>query len=307
MIDIKHLSKSYDLKPVLDNVSLYVDRGSLLGLLGPNGAGKTTLISILTGVIGKDSGEVTVCGLDLDRELGRIQSRCSYVPQTLAFYPRMSARENLEYFGSLWGLRGRKLKERIAFSIDVGSMQAFVDKRVAAFSGGMKRRLNLAIGLLNEPDILYLDEPTVGVDTQSRNYILETIKRLNRERKTTIVYTSHYMDEIEQVSDRIAVIDRGRIILNDSKETILSRVDAVFLRVGEMKENVIDALGRHRGIFVENGVVRISRDERLEENMAAAFTAFYQNRVAVQEIVFGHGTLEEFFLKLTNTQLRDGK
>ena len=307
MIDIKHLSKSYDLKPVLDNVSLYVDQGSLLGLLGPNGAGKTTLISILTGVIGKDSGEVTVEGLDLDRELGRIQSRCSYVPQTLAFYPRLSARENLEYFGSLWGLRGRKLKERIAFSIDVGSMQAFVDKRVAAFSGGMKRRLNLAIGLLNEPDILYLDEPTVGVDTQSRNYILETIKRLNRERKTTIVYTSHYMDEIEQVSDRIAVIDRGRIILNDSKETILSRVDAVFLRVGEMKENVIDALGRHRGIFVENGVVRISRDERLEENMAAAFTAFYQNRIAVQEIVFGHRTLEEFFLKLTNTQLRDGK
>ena len=307
MIDIKHLSKSYDLKPVLDNVSLYVDRGSLLGLLGPNGAGKTTLISILTGVIGKDSGEVTVEGLDLDRELGRIQSRCSYVPQTLAFYPRLSARENLEYFGSLWGLRGRKLKERIAFSIDVGSMQAFVDKRVAAFSGGMKRRLNLAIGLLNEPDILYLDEPTVGVDTQSRNYILETIKRLNRERKTTIVYTSHYMDEIEQVSDRIAVIDRGRIVLNDSKETILSRVDAVFLRVGEMKENVIDALGRHRGIFVENGVVRISRDERLEENMAAAFTAFYQNRIAVQEIVFGHRTLEEFFLKLTNARLHDGK
>ena len=307
VIDIKHLSKSYDLKPVLDNVSLYVDQGSLLGLLGPNGAGKTTLISILTGVIGKDSGEVTVGGLDLDRELGRIQSRCSYVPQTLAFYPRLSARENLEYFGSLWGLRGRKLKERIAFSIDVGSMQAFVDKRVAAFSGGMKRRLNLSIGLLNEPDILYLDEPTVGVDTQSRNYILETIKRLNRERRTSIVYTSNYMDEIEQVSDRIAVIDRGRIILNDSKETILSRVDAVFLRVGEMKENVIDALGRHRGIFVENGVVRISRDERLEENMAAAFTAFYQNRIAVQEIVFGHRTLEEFFLKLTNTQLRDGK
>ena len=115
LIEIKHLSKSYNRKPVLDNVNLSVSRGSIMGLLGPNGAGKTTLLSILTGVIGKDSGEITVGGLDLDREPGRIQSMCSYVPQTLAFYPRLSARENLEYFGSLWGLRGRKLKERMAF------------------------------------------------------------------------------------------------------------------------------------------------------------------------------------------------
>ena len=305
LIEIKHLTKSYDRKPVLDDVSLSVGRGSILGLLGPNGAGKTTLLSILTGVIGKDSGEVTVGGLDIDRELGRIQSQCSYVPQTLAFYPGLSARENLEYFGSLWGLRGRKLKERMAFSIDVGSMQAFADKRVNTFSGGMKRRLNLAIGLLNEPAVLYLDEPTVGVDTQSRNYILETIQKLNRERKTTIVYTSHYMDEIEQVSDEIAVIDAGRIILHDAKEAILMRADAVLLRVGEMGEAVVGALGRREGIRVEKGSVYISRDERFGENMAAVFALFQENGIGVNDIVFGRRTLEEFFLKLTDVRLRD--
>jgi len=305
LIDIKHLSKSYHLKPVLDNVNLSVGRGSIMGLLGPNGAGKTTLISILTGVIGKDSGEVSVGGLDLDRELGRIQSMCSYVPQTLAFYPRLSARENLEYFGSLWGLRGRKLKERMTFSIDVGSMGAFVEKRVDTLSGGMKRRLNLAIGLLNEPEILYLDEPTVGVDTQSRNYILKTIVQLNRERKTTIVYTSHYMDEIEQVSDEIAVIDEGRIVLHDTKEAILAHADAVLIRVGEMGNPAVTALSSHPGIGVEKGMVHIKRDQRFEENMAAVFTVFHEHGIGVDDIVFGRRTLEELFLKLTNVRLRD--
>jgi ABC-2 type transport system ATP-binding protein len=161
LISIKHLYKSYHGKSVLRDIQLSVRRGSIMGLLGPNGAGKTTLISILTGIIEKDDGEITIGGFDLEHEMGRIQSLCSYVPQSLAFYPRLSACENLEYFGSLWGLQGKKLKERMAFCIDAGSMEAFVHKRVDTFSGGMKRRLNLAIGLLNEPDILYLDEPTV--------------------------------------------------------------------------------------------------------------------------------------------------
>ena len=305
LIEIKHLSKAYDRKPVLDDVNLSVGRGSIMGLLGPNGAGKTTLLSILTGVIGKDGGAITVGGLDLDREPGRIQSMCSYVPQALAFYPRLSARENLEYFGSLWGLRGRKLQERLAFSIDVGSMQAFADKRVDTFSGGMKRRLNLAIGLLNEPEVLYLDEPTVGVDTQSRNYILETIRGLNRERQTTVIYTSHYMDEIEQVSDEIAVIDEGRIILRDTKEAILTRADAVLIRVGGMGEAAAGALGGREGIRIEKGNVHIKRDGRFGENMAAAFRVFHDHGIAINDIVFGRGTLEELFLKLTDVRLRD--
>jgi ABC-2 type transport system ATP-binding protein len=305
MIEIRHLCKSYNRKTVLDNVNIVVRRGTIMGLLGPNGAGKTTLISILTGVIGKDSGNITIGSLDLDREPGRIQSMCSYVPQTLSFYTRLSACENLEYFGSLWGLKGKKLKERMAFCIDAGSMQAFVNKRVDTFSGGMKRRLNLAIGLLNEPEILYLDEPTVGVDTQSRNYILETIRKINRERKTTIIYTSHYMDEIEQVSDEIAVIDEGRIILHDEKQAILTRADAVLISVGQMGEDAVKELRPREGIRIEKERIHIKRDEHFSENMAAVFAFFHDRGVRVDDVVFGHRTLEEFFLKLTNDRLRD--
>ena len=305
MIEIKHLYKSYNGKSVLDNVNLSVNRGSILGLLGPNGAGKTTLISILNGVIGKDSGNITVNGLDLDRELGRIQSIGSYVPQSLAFYPRLSASENLEYFGSLWGFKGKKLKDRMEFCIDVGSMQAFANKRVDKFSGGMKRRLNLAIGLLNEPEILYLDEPTVGVDAQSRNYILETIRKINRERKTTIIYTSHYMDEIEQVSDDIAVIDHGKIILHDVKQVILKGAEAVFIGVGQMEEAAVRKLQHLEGIEVEKEGVHVKRDGRFNEKMAAVFTVFHDHGVWVKDVAFGRGTLEELFLKLTNRRLRD--
>jgi ABC-2 type transport system ATP-binding protein len=305
LIEIKNLYKSYNRKTVLDNVNLSVRRGSILGLLGPNGAGKTTLISILTGVIGKDSGKITVGGFDLDREPGRIQSICSYVPQTLAFYTRLSACENLEYFGSLWGLKGKKLRERMEFCIDAGSVQAFVNKRVDTFSGGMKRRLNLAIGLLNEPEILYLDEPTVGVDTQSRNYILETIRKINRERKTTIIYTSHYMDEIEQVSDEIAVIDGGRIVLHDEKQAILMRTDAALISVGKMGEDAVKELQAREGIRIEKERIHIRRDERFNENMAAVFSVFSGRGIRVDDVVFGHRTLEEFFLKLTNDRLRD--
>jgi len=276
-----------------------------MGLLGPNGAGKTTIISILTGIIGKDSGSITIADLDLDHELSSIQLKCSYVPQTLAFYPRLTARENLEYFGALWGLKAKKLKERMDFCIDTGSMQAFVDKRVDKFSGGMKRRLNLAIGLLNDPEILYLDEPTVGVDTQSRSYILETIKEINRERDITIIYTSHYMDEIEHVSDDITIIDGGKIILHDSKEAILTHADAALIRVEEMGEAVVKELQRIDGIQVEKNCIHVKRDGRFNENIAAVFNALCARRVLMKDVVFGHRTLEEFFLKLTNISLRD--
>ena len=305
MIEIKHLNKSYDRKPVLQDVNLSVRRGSIMGLLGPNGAGKTTLISILTGIIRKDGGSITIDGLNLDHELSFIQLKCSYVPQTLAFYPRLTGCENLEYFGALWGLKGKKLKARMEFCIDTGSMKAFVDKRVDKYSGGMKRRLNLAIGLLNDPEILYLDEPTLGVDTQSRSYILETIRKINRERDMTVIYTSHYMDEIEHVSDDIAVIDGGKIILHDSKEAILTHADTALISVEQMGEPAVKELQQIDGIQVENDCIHIKRDGRFNENMAAVFTVLRAQGVRVKDVVVGHRTLEEIFLKLTNIKLRD--
>jgi ABC-2 type transport system ATP-binding protein len=305
LINIEHLYKSYDQKPVLEDVNLSVRRGAIVGLLGPNGAGKTTLISILTGVVRKDRGRVTIDGMDLDRKIRSIQSRCSYVPQSLAFYPRLTAFENLEYFGALWGLKGKKLTERMAFCIDTGSMQAFLHKRVDKFSGGMKRRLNLAIGLLNDPEILYLDEPTLGVDTQSRNYILETIRKINRERGTTIIYTSHYMDEIEQVSHEIAVIDEGKIILYESKEAVLTHADTVLISVEQMGDAVVKSLQQIQGIQVKKDSIHIKRDERFNEKMAGIFAVFHAHGIQMKNAVFGHKTLEELFLKLTDVKLRD--
>ena len=305
MIEISHLYKSYGGKAVLADVSLSVGRGAVLGLLGPNGAGKTTLLSILTGIVAKDRGEVTVSGLDLDRELGRIQSLSSYVPQALAFYLRLTVRENLEYFGSLWGLEGRALKERMEFCIDAGSMQAFADKRVDRLSGGMKRRLNLAIGLLNEPEVLFLDEPTVGVDAQSRSYILETIGKINREKGTTVVYTSHYMDEIEQVSDAIAVIDHGRIILHDDKKALLASCEGVFFPVEPLDEAAVRELRSIAGVEADRQGVRLVRDERFNETMAAVFGVFGRRGMAVRDGISGRGSLEGLFLKLTSRRLRD--
>jgi ABC-2 type transport system ATP-binding protein len=184
-------------------------------------------------------------------------------------------------------------------------MQSFAKKRVDKFSGGMKRRLNLAIGLLNDPEILYLDEPTVGVDTQSRNYILETIRKINGERKTTIIYTSHYMDEIEQVSDEIAIIDEGKIILHDDKQAILTRDDVVIINVENIGEAVVKELQQMVGVRIEKDGVHVKRDGRFNENMASVFALFHAHGVLVKDTVFGRRTLEKLFLKLTDIGLRD--
>ncbi len=247
MIEINHLNKSYGRQVVLDDINLSIQKGMITGLLGPNGAGKTTLVSILIGIIPRDKGEIFIDGLDLDNHLPEIQTVCSIVPQNLAIYPMLSAYENLEYFGGLQGLKGQKLKSRIEYCTNVASLQSFLTKRVHKFSGGMKRRLNLAIGLLNTPRILFLDEPTVGVDTQSRNYILEVIKHINRKEETTIVYTSHYMEEIEQISDRIAIIDEGHLILDGPKAEILKQDLKVSIRVSELNDALLDRFKRYKG------------------------------------------------------------
>ncbi len=217
-IVIKNLCKSYKKNLVLDNLNLEVKEGSLFGLLGPNGAGKTTLLSILNFLIPKDSGTIEIAGKSLDTNQKEIKSICSIVPQSYAFYPKLTAYENLEFFASLYGLKNEALKKRINYCVEVCSLEKYINKQAHTFSGGLKRRLNIAIGLLNKPKILYLDEPTVGIDPQSRKYILEVIKEINKKEKTTIIYTSHYMEEVEYLCDEIAILDNSKIIFQESKE-----------------------------------------------------------------------------------------
>jgi ABC-2 type transport system ATP-binding protein len=305
MIEIEHLYKSYGKQLVLDDINLSIPKGVITGLLGPNGAGKTTLVSILIGIMGRDQGEIFIDGLSLDRSLSEIQTICSIVPQNLAIYPMLSAYENLEYFGGLQGLKGQTLKARIDYCSEVASLQSFLSKRAHKFSGGMKRRLNLAIGLLNNPRILYLDEPTVGVDTQSRNYILEMIKKINREEGTTIIYTSHYMEEIEQVSDMIAIIDEGHLILNGPKESILKQDFKVSIRVCELSRALLDRFKGIKTVRVQDDCIQLTRDEDFHDNLIEIFSVLKSHGVEVIDIDSRDKNLEALFLKLTRKSLRD--
>lgn len=222
-IEINGLCKSYKDNKALKNFELSVKEGEILGLLGANGAGKSTLMSILNYLSKKDSGEVKILGLELAKNEKSIKLSSSLVPQSIALYPMLNAYENLEYFGALQGIDGCELKNKIDFAVSAVEFDEHMHKKARELSGGLKRRLNLAVGLLNNPKILYLDEPTVGVDPHSRSYILDVIKKINRELHTTIIYTSHYMDEVEQISDEIALMDGGVVVMKGSKEEIVQK------------------------------------------------------------------------------------
>ncbi|MGH8441783.1 MAG: ABC transporter ATP-binding protein [Nevskiaceae bacterium] len=214
IIDVDGVSKRYrDASgPALDGVRLAVPEGSIFGLLGPNGAGKTTLISIMLGLVRKDAGSVRVAGHDMDRALPAIRRLCGLAPQDFGFYPMLTVAENLNFYGAAGGLAGEALTQRVAFASDAAQLGEHHGKRAEVLSGGLKRRLNLALALLHAPRILVLDEPTVGVDPQSRAFILDVIRRLRDEQKLTVLYTSHYMDEVQEICDRVAIVDAGKVL-----------------------------------------------------------------------------------------------
>jgi ABC-2 type transport system ATP-binding protein len=212
-IEINQLVKIYkgNDEPALNGISLTVPHGEIFGLLGPNGAGKTTTINILCGILGATSGNIKISGMDSKKHQREIKHRIGVVPQDIALYPELTARENLHFIGSMYGLSGNLLHARIDACLARLGLEKFADRQIKKYSGGMKRRINLIAGILHKPGILFLDEPTVGIDVQSRSVILEFLKELNAE-KTTIIYTSHYMEEAELLCTSIAIIDQGRII-----------------------------------------------------------------------------------------------
>ncbi len=212
-IVIKDLVKVYkgSSDPALDKISLGIPAGSIYGLLGPNGAGKTTTISILCGLLLPDSGKIMIKGLNIRNHLAEIKQFIGVVPQDIALYPTLTALENLQFIGRMYGLQGHELKSRIDECLHLFGLHKYGRRKIKTFSGGMKRRINLIAGILHQPGILILDEPTVGVDVQSRAVILEYLREIN-EKGTTIIYTSHYMEEAEHLCSDIAIIDQGRIL-----------------------------------------------------------------------------------------------
>ena len=194
----------------VNNLNLVIEEKEIYGLLGPNGAGKTTLLSMLCGIIKPTSGNFSINNLTYEKNAFEIKKSIGVVPQEYALYPTLTARENLLYFGSMYGLKGKNLKEKVNVALDQLGLLKFADKKIDTFSGGMKRRINLIAGILHEPLILFLDEPTVGVDVQSKNVIISYLKELNAK-GTTIIYTSHHLSEAQDFCTKIAIIDRGTI------------------------------------------------------------------------------------------------
>ena len=224
MIQIQQLSKKYkgadDFS--VSNLDLNIEDGEIFGVLGPNGAGKTTLISMLCSLIKPTSGSFSINGLNYTNNKQELKQLIGIVPQEYALYPSLTAFQNLSYFGSMYGLKGKILKERILYFLKKFGLLEFSDKKIEFFSGGMKRRINLIASILHEPKILFLDEPTVGVDVQSKNVIIEHLQELNKN-GTTIVYTSHHLNEAEHFCTRVAIIDHGKIIIKGKPKELVSQ------------------------------------------------------------------------------------
>ncbi|HEY7329411.1 MAG TPA: ABC transporter ATP-binding protein [Gemmataceae bacterium] len=306
-LEVREVNKSYGPTLALDRVSFDVQAGEVFGLLGPNGAGKTTLLSIMSCLLEPTSGEVRLLGTPVaakDREVRRL---IGIVPQELALYDDLTARENLCFFGELFGIDGAELRQRVAHILAAIGLEDRAADRVRTFSGGMKRRLNLGVALVHRPRLLLLDEPTVGVDPQSRNHIFEEVRRLNAE-GMTIVYTSHYMEEVQALCSRIGIIDRGKLAACDTLLRLLQTLPgAIRFRVSPMTPGLRERLKElpdallceqeNRLLELECGDVKLALVElmRLLQHEGAELV-----HLEIEE-----PNLERVFLHLTGRQLRD--
>ena len=303
------LRKRFGQRVAVDGVGFQIAPGETYGLLGPNGAGKTTTVSMVCGLLDRDAGEVHVAGRAVTPNATKAKAAIGYVPQELALYPDLSGAENLRFFGQLYGLSGKRLAERVASTLEVVGLTDRAKDRVDKYSGGMKRRLNIAAGLLHEPKLLILDEPTVGVDPQSRNAILENVEQLASE-GLAVLYTTHYMEEAERLCDRVGIIDEGRIIAEGTRRQLVSQIgqrDRVELAGTGPLARLAGQAGRLKDVHdstVGDGTVQFlvrSGREILPKLLDMADKA----KVAVSSVEVIEPDLEAVFLHLTGKALRD--
>ncbi len=308
-IQVQNLHKSFGQIYAVQGISFDVQAGEIFSLLGPNGAGKTTTISMLTCLLEPTQGDALVMGHSIIREPIAVRAAIGVVPQEIALYEDLSARENLYFWGKMYGLRGRPLHQRAAEVLDIIGLTERQKGRVSKFSGGMKRRLNIGIALLHKPQIIIMDEPTVGIDPQSRRNILDSIKELNRQ-GTTVFYTTHYMEEAQELSDHIAIMDQGKVIACGTHEElvkIVGELDRIDLTLSAESERVMEQWRRTEGVhqvMAEDGTLALLVDDS-NVVLPRLFESATQAGVRITSVDIQEPNLEAVFLHLTGRALRD--
>lgn len=308
-IEIKDLVKKYGDFLAVDNISLKIERGRIYGLLGPNGAGKSTAINIICGLIRGTSGNIIMNGVDITKNMKGQNKRIGLVPQEVALYWDFTAEENLKFFGEIYGLKGSVLKERVEEALEFTGLMDVKKKLAKEFSGGMLRRLNIACALVHRPEIIIMDEPTVGIDPQSRNHILQSVKKLN-EKGVTIIYTTHYMEEVETLCEEIAIIDHGKVIVQGTKEelkNIVSETRNLHLLVDNGAIIEINELKKVKGVqevLINENEIKIASSKEVN-NLSNIIDKVNELGANIFDIGYKDITLETVFLTLTGRSLRD--
>ncbi|NMH72399.1 ABC transporter ATP-binding protein [Bacillus sp. RO2] len=310
MLEAIQLTKIFKNTQAVKGVNLYLEKGETVGLLGPNGAGKSTTISMLSSLVQPTSGDVLLKGESVKEQPQHLREILGVVPQEIAVFPELTAYENMSFFGKIYKLPKSELKQRIEEVLTLVGLEQRQKEPVKQYSGGMKRRLNIAVALLHQPEILIMDEPTVGIDPQSRNYILETVKKLNEEKGITVLYTSHYMEEVEFLCQRLYIMDRGEVIASGTKDevkNILSSEHTIEVEVEKVNPAFIEKLESIPAISsvttLDKKIILLApKNINLLEEV---FDAAKQTDSPLKGIQIKAPTLEDVFLHLTGRKLRD--
>lgn len=309
VVKIENLVKKFDNIAAVDNISLGIEQGEVYGLLGPNGAGKSTTINMICGLLRADEGKIKILEKDISKDKIFAKRNIGIVPQDIAIYEELTAYENVRFFTGLYGFRGKELRNRVEEALEFVGLSDKGKEYPKNFSGGMKRRINIACAIAHKPKLIIMDEPTVGIDPQSRNHILEAVKKLN-EMGSTVIYTSHYMEEIESICTRIGIVDHGKLIIEGTKEELknsITNVNTLCITAASAKNINEDEIKLINGVIsvdINDNVVTVSNSTDIN-NLDKIIFYFTQNDIHIKNLEIKTPDLETVFLTLTGRKLRD--
>jgi ABC-2 type transport system ATP-binding protein len=309
IVKINNLYKKFGDNIAVDSINITINQGEVYGLLGPNGAGKSTIINIMSGLLKMNKGSIEILHKDLGENSKFIKSNIGVVPQELAIYEELTAYENVKFFASLYGLKGSELKNKTLEALEFVGLKEKAKDYPKSFSGGMKRRLNIACAIAHTPKLIIMDEPTVGIDPQSRNHILKSVKRLN-EKGSTIIYTTHYMEEVETICTRIGIIDHGKLIAEGTKEELKAivtdkkNIKLVIDQIDNINIKELESIPGVLSVDFKENIININSNKETN-NLDKIILYFTNNKISIRNITSTEPNLETVFLILTGRKLRD--